>query len=112
VIISAPGKGEDITIVMGVNHDNTIRPSINVVSNASCTTNCLAPLVHVLFERGLRIEEGLMTTIHAYTATQRNGGWTEQKGLERRPQRRDQYYPSTPGRPERSGWFVPEVKGS
>src|SRR5258705_9824068 len=71
VIISAPAKGEDITIVMGVN-DNKYDPAKHhVISNASCTTNCLAPLVHVFLKEGFGIEEGLMTTIHSYTATQK-----------------------------------------
>ena len=71
VIISAPAKAEDITVVMGVNHEDYDPASHNIVSNASCTTNCLAPLVHVLLTEGFGIEEGLMTTIHAYTATQK-----------------------------------------
>ena len=71
VIISAPAKNEDITVVMGVN-DNKYDPAKhNIISNASCTTNCLAPLVHVLLKEGFGIEEGLMTTIHSYTATQK-----------------------------------------
>ena len=70
VIISAPGKNEDITVVMGVNHEKYDAAKHHIVSNASCTTNCLAPLVHVLLKEGFGIEEGLMTTIHAYTATQ------------------------------------------
>jgi glyceraldehyde 3-phosphate dehydrogenase len=68
VIISAPGQSVDNTIVFGVNHD-TLRPSDQVISNASCTTNCLAPLAKVLHE-GIGIEKGLMTTIHAYTNDQ------------------------------------------
>lgn len=72
VIISAPGKGEVKTIVMGVN-ENEYDPALhNIVSNASCTTNCLAPVVHVLLNEGIGIETGLMTTIHSYTATQKN----------------------------------------
>src|SRR5438477_8339768 len=71
VIISAPAKGEDITIVIGVNHEKYDPARHHVISNASCTTNCLAPLVHVLLREGFGIEEGLMTTIHAYTATQK-----------------------------------------
>ena len=71
VIISAPAKGEDLTVVMGVNDNQYDAANHHIVSNASCTTNCLAPVVHVLLESGLGIEEGLMTTIHAYTATQK-----------------------------------------
>ena len=71
VIISAPGKDEDITVVMGVNHEKYDAKSHHVVSNASCTTNCLAPLVHVVLKEGFGLAEGLMTTVHAYTATQK-----------------------------------------
>merc|ERR1712205_34079 len=71
VIISAPGKGDLKTLVMGVNHEQYDKATMDVVSNASCTTNCLAPLVHVLIKEGVGIEKGLMTTIHAYTATQK-----------------------------------------
>src|SRR5688572_20407016 len=71
VIISAPAKNEDITIVMGVNHEKYDSKKHHIISNASCTTNCLAPVVHVLLKEGFGIEEGLMTTIHAYTATQK-----------------------------------------
>ncbi len=68
VIISAPAKGADATIVYGVNHD-TLRQSHQIISSASCTTNCLAPIAQVL-HRELGIENGLMTTIHAYTNDQ------------------------------------------
>ena len=69
VIISAPAKNADITIVMGVNHDQYDAGKHTIVSNASCTTNCLAPIAKVLND-GLGITKGLMTTIHAYTADQ------------------------------------------
>ena len=68
VIIGAPSKGEDITIVIGVN-DNQLKPEHKIISNASCTTNCLAPVVKVLQE-SFGIEKGFMTTIHAYTCDQ------------------------------------------
>ena len=69
VLISAPAKNEDITIVMGVNDGNYDSAAHNIISNASCTTNCLAPMAKVLND-GLGIVKGLMTTIHAYTADQ------------------------------------------
>ncbi|RLV55275.1 type I glyceraldehyde-3-phosphate dehydrogenase [Aeromicrobium phragmitis] len=69
VIISAPAKNEDLTIVMGVNHDLYDPEQHTVISNASCTTNCLAPMAKALHE-GIGIEKGLMTTIHAYTQDQ------------------------------------------
>ncbi len=69
VIISAPGKNEDITVVMGVNEKDYDPDKHNIISNASCTTNCLAPMAKVLNDE-FGIEKGLMTTIHAYTADQ------------------------------------------
>ncbi|RXW32404.1 type I glyceraldehyde-3-phosphate dehydrogenase [Propioniciclava flava] len=69
VVISAPAKGEDITIVMGVNEGDYNAATDTIISNASCTTNCLAPMAKVLDET-VGIERGLMTTIHAYTADQ------------------------------------------
>merc|ERR1712019_302967 len=74
VIISAPGKGDLKTLVMGVNHTEYDKATMPIVSNASCTTNCLAPICHVLLKEGIGIEKGLMTTIHAYTATQKTVG--------------------------------------
>jgi len=70
VIISAPAKNEDVTLVLGVNHDKYDASKHNIISNASCTTNCLAPVVHVLLKEGFGLEEGIMTTVHSYTATQ------------------------------------------
>jgi len=69
VVISAPAKGEDLTVVMGVNDDSFDPDKHSIISNASCTTNCLAPLAKALND-GLGIERGLMTTIHAYTQDQ------------------------------------------
>jgi glyceraldehyde 3-phosphate dehydrogenase len=70
VLISAPAKGEDVTVVLGVNFDRYDRDAHQIISNASCTTNCLAPLAKVAHET-VGIKHGLMTTIHAYTADQR-----------------------------------------
>lgn len=70
VIISAPAKGEDITIVLGVNHDKYDKSKDNIISNASCTTNCLAPVAKVLMDN-FGIKRGFMTTIHSYTSDQR-----------------------------------------
>lgn len=69
VLVSAPGKGMDATVVFGVNHD-VLTPDHRIISNASCTTNCLAPLAHTL-HRAVGIESGLMNTVHAYTNDQR-----------------------------------------
>jgi glyceraldehyde 3-phosphate dehydrogenase (phosphorylating) len=68
VVVSAPADGADLTVVLGVNHDE-LKPAHEVVSNASCTTNCLAPVAYVL-HRGIGIERGYMTTIHSYTGDQ------------------------------------------
>src|SRR5437870_7051169 len=68
VIISAPADGVDITVVMGVNHED-LKPDHQVISNGSCTTNCLAPVAYVLHQ-GIGIERGFMTTIHSYTGDQ------------------------------------------
>jgi glyceraldehyde 3-phosphate dehydrogenase len=70
VIISAPARNEDITIVLGVNEDQYLPDKHNVISNASCTTNCIAPVVKVLHDN-FGVDKGLMTTIHAYTNDQR-----------------------------------------
>ncbi|WP_428566997.1 MAG: type I glyceraldehyde-3-phosphate dehydrogenase [Solidesulfovibrio sp. DCME] len=70
VVISAPAKDEDITIVMGVNHERYDPAKHVIVSNASCTTNCLAPIVHVL-HKAYGVAKGVMTTVHAYTNDQR-----------------------------------------
>jgi len=70
VIISAPAKGDDITIVLGVNEDKYDKNTHHIISNASCTTNCLAPIAKVLLEK-FGINSGLMTTVHAYTGDQR-----------------------------------------
>ncbi|WP_332689751.1 glyceraldehyde-3-phosphate dehydrogenase [Halalkalibacter lacteus] len=71
VVITAPGKGEDLTIVMGVNDGDYINEEHHILSNASCTTNCLAPVAKVIDEQ-FGIESGLMTTVHAYTNDQKN----------------------------------------
>ena len=111
VNISAPGKGEDITIVMGVNHDKYDAAKHNIISNASCTTNCLAPLVHVLLKEGFGIEEGLMTTIHAYTATQKTVDGPSKKDWKGGRTAAINIIPSTTGAARAVGLVCPEVKG-
>lgn len=71
VLITAPGKDEDVTIVMGVNEDQYDNEKHHIISNASCTTNCLAPVAKVI-DKAFGIEQGLMTTVHAYTNDQKN----------------------------------------
>jgi glyceraldehyde 3-phosphate dehydrogenase len=111
VVISAPGKNEDITIVMGVNHDKYDPARHNIISNASCTTNCLAPLVHVLLKEGFGIEEGLMTTIHAYTATQKTVDGPSKKDWKGGRSAAINIIPSTTGAAKAVGLVCPEVKG-
>ena len=110
VIISAPGKGDLKTIVMGVNHTE-YQPSMDVVSNASCTTNCLAPLVHVLLKEGVGIEKGLMTTIHAYTATQKTVDGPSKKDWRGGRAAAVNIIPSTTGAAKAVGEVLPKVKG-
>ena len=111
VIISAPAKGEDITIVMGVNHDKYDAKTHQIISNASCTTNCLAPLVHVLLKEGFGIEEGLMTTVHSYTATQKTVDGPSKKDWKGGRTAAINLIPSTTGAARAVGLVCPEVKG-
>ncbi len=111
VLISAPGKGEDITIVMGVNQDKYDHAKHNIISNASCTTNCLAPLVHVLLKEGFGIEEGLMTTVHSYTATQKTVDGPSKKDWKGGRSAAINIIPSTTGAARAVGLAIPEVKG-
>jgi len=111
VIISAPAKNEDITVVMGVNHDKYDPAKHHIISNASCTTNCLAPLVHVLLKEGFGIEEGLMTTIHAYTATQKTVDGPSKKDWKGGRSAAINIIPSTTGAARAVGLVCPEVKG-
>ena len=111
VIISAPAKGEDITVVMGVNDDKIDFEKHNIISNASCTTNCLAPVCHVLLKEGFGIEEGLMTTVHAYTATQKTVDAPSKKDWKGGRAAAQNIIPSTTGAAKAVGLVLPEVKG-
>jgi glyceraldehyde 3-phosphate dehydrogenase len=111
VIISAPAKNEDITLVMGVNHEKYDPVQHNIISNASCTTNCLAPLVHVLLKGGFGVEEGLMTAIHAYTATQKTVDGPSKKDWKGGRSAAINIIPSTTGAARAVGLVCPEVKG-
>jgi glyceraldehyde 3-phosphate dehydrogenase len=111
VLISAPGKGEDITIVMGVNHEKYDPAKHNIISNASCTTNCLAPVVHVLLKEGFGIDEGLMTTVHSYTATQKTVDGPSKKDWKGGRSAAINIIPSTTGAAKAVGLAIPEVKG-
>src|SRR5918996_2158617 len=111
VIISAPAKNEDITVVMGVNHDKYDAAKHNIISNASCTTNCLAPLVHVLLKEGFGIDEGLMTTVHAYTASQKTVDGPSKKDWKGGRTAATNIIPSTTGAAKAVGLVLPQVKG-
>jgi glyceraldehyde 3-phosphate dehydrogenase len=111
VIISAPAKGEHITIVMGVNEGKYDPANHHIISNASCTTNCLAPVVHVLLKEGFGIEEGLMTTVHSYTATQKTVAGPSKKDWKGGRSAAINIIPSTTGAAKAVGLAIPEVKG-
>ncbi|MEI8120727.1 MAG: type I glyceraldehyde-3-phosphate dehydrogenase [bacterium] len=111
VIISAPGKGEVKTIVIGVNEQEYDSAKHTIVSNASCTTNCLAPVVHVLLKEGFGIETGLMTTIHAYTATQKTVDGPSKKDWRGGRAAAQNIIPSTTGAAKAVGEVLPATKG-
>jgi glyceraldehyde 3-phosphate dehydrogenase len=111
VIISAPAKGGAKTFVVGVN-DNEYNPKENhVISNASCTTNCLAPVVYVLLKEGIGIETGLMTTVHAYTATQKTVDGPSKKDWRGGRAAAINIIPSTTGAAKAVGEVLPQTKG-
>lgn len=111
VIISAPAKGEDITVVVGVNDEKYDPAAHTIISNASCTTNCLAPLVHVLLKEGFGVAEGLMTTVHAYTATQKTVDGPSKKDWKGGRTAAQNIIPSTTGAAKAVSLVIPEVKG-
>jgi glyceraldehyde 3-phosphate dehydrogenase len=111
VIISAPGKNEDLTVVMGVNQEKYDPAKHQIISNASCTTNCLAPVVHVLLKEDFGIEEGLMTTVHSYTATQKTVDGPSKKDWKGGRSAAINIIPSTTGAARAVGLAIPEVKG-
>lgn len=109
VIISAPAKGEDITIVMGVNQEKYDASSHQVISNASCTTNCLAPFAKVLHEK-FGIRRGLMTTVHSYTNDQQILDLPH-KDLRRARAAGQSIIPTTTGAAKAVSLVLPELKG-
>src|ERR1700761_9073863 len=111
VLISAPAKGEDITVCMGVNNEKYDASKHHIISNASCTTNCLAPVVHVLLKEGFGVEEGLMTTIHSYTASQKTVDGPSKKDWKGGRSAAINIIPSTTGAAKAVGLAIPEVKG-
>src|SRR3954462_2847383 len=111
VMISAPAKNEDITVVMGVNHESYDPAKHNIVSNASCTTNCLAPVVHVVLKEGFGLSEGLMTTVHSYTATQKTVDGPSKKDWKGGRAAAINIIPRSTGAPKAVGVGIPEVNG-
>src|SRR5208337_952081 len=111
VIISAPAKGDCLTVVMGVNEGKYDPAKNHIVSNASCTTNCLAPIVHVLLKEGFGIDEGLMTTVHSYTATQKTVDGPSKKDWKGGRSAALNLIPSTTGAAKAVALVCPEVKG-
>ncbi|MDO5029104.1 MAG: type I glyceraldehyde-3-phosphate dehydrogenase [Corynebacterium sp.] len=109
VIISAPGKNEDATFVVGVNHTDYDPEKHNIISNASCTTNCLAPMAKVLDEK-FGIERGLMTTIHAYTGDQRLHD-APHKDLRRARAAALNIVPTSTGAAKAVALVLPQLKG-
>ena len=110
VIISAPAKGEDITIVMGVNEDKYEADKHNIISNASCTTNCLAPLAKVINDK-FGIVEGLMTTVHSTTNTQKTVDAPSKKDWRGGRAAAGNIIPSSTGAAKACALVIPEVKG-
>src|SRR5262245_9167581 len=111
VIITAPDKGDCPTLVMGVNEKQYDPKQHHIVSNASCTTNCLAPLVYVLLKEGFGVDEGLMTTVHSYTATQKTVDCPSKKDWKGGRTAALNLIPSTTGAAKAVGLVLPEVKG-
>merc|ERR1719181_1535473 len=111
VIISAPGKGGVKTLVCGVNHTEYDKAAHDVVSNASCTTNCLAPICHVIMKEGVGIEKGLMTTIHSYTATQKTVDGVSAKDWRGGRAAACNIIPSATGAAKAVGEVLPVTKG-
>ncbi len=110
VIISAPGKGDNVkTVVLGVN-DDELTAEHNIISNASCTTNCLAPITKVVLDE-FGIVEGLMTTVHSYTATQKTVDGPSMKDWKGGRAAALEIIPASTGAAKAVGLVIPQVKG-
>ncbi|HHW55035.1 MAG: type I glyceraldehyde-3-phosphate dehydrogenase [bacterium] len=110
VIISAPAKNEDITVVMGVNEDKYNPKEHDIISNASCTTNCLAPMAKVLHDN-FGLVQGLMTTVHAYTNDQVTLDAVHKKDIRRARAAAESIIPTTTGAAKAVGLVLPELNG-
>jgi len=112
VVISAPASGDGVkTMVVGVNEHEYDPAKHQIVSNASCTTNCLAPLVKVILDAGFGLTEGLMTTVHSYTATQKTVDGPSKKDWKGGRTAATNIIPSTTGAAKAVGLVLPQVKG-
>ena len=112
VVISAPASGDGVkTLVMGVNENEYDPAKHTIVSNASCTTNCLAPLVKVVLDAGFGLSEGLMTTVHSYTATQKTVDGPSKKDWKGGRSAAINIIPSSTGAAKAVGLVLPQVKG-
>lgn len=111
VILTAPGKGDIKMVVLGVNDDELDLRTTDIVSNASCTTNCLAPVVHVILREGFGLSEGLMTTVHAYTATQKTVDGPSNKDWRSGRAAAQNIIPSSTGAAKAVGLVLPAVAG-
>lgn len=111
VVISAPGQGGVKTLVMGVNHESYDPNDHFVVSNASCTTNCLAPVAKTLLDAKIGIREGLMTTVHAYTSSQSTVDGPNKKNWRLGRAAADNIIPTSTGAAKALGLVIPELQG-
>ena len=111
VLITAPAKGEDITLAMGINDQHYDPSRHHIISNASCTTNCLAALVHVILKEGFGLTEGLMTAVHACTASQKTVDGPSRKDWKGGRAAAINIIPSSTGAAKAVGLVLPEIKG-
>ena len=110
VILTSPGKGDDLTVVVGVNDDKYDKDKHDIISNASCTTNCLAPITKVMLEN-FGIKKGLMSTVHAYTNDQNMHDGVHKKDMRRSRMGAENIIPTSTGAAKAVGKVIPEVDG-
>ncbi|MDD6905740.1 MAG: type I glyceraldehyde-3-phosphate dehydrogenase [Finegoldia magna] len=110
VVLTSPGKGDDLTVVVGVNDDKYDKDKHDIISNASCTTNCLAPITKVMLEN-FGIKKGLMSTVHAYTNDQNMHDGVHKKDMRRARMGAENIIPTSTGAAKAVGKVIPEVDG-
>ncbi len=110
VVLTSPGKGDDLTVVVGVNDDKYDKDKHDIISNASCTTNCLAPITKVMLEN-FGIKKGLMSTVHAYTNDQNMHDGVHKKDMRRSRMGAENIIPTSTGAAKAVGKVIPEVDG-